>query len=189
MPEDRDELSPELREELGSLPRERDPGGLLEERTVRALRARGILHPPRSRWLRPRGAGWKWVPTAAAAAVALFAGGFALGQWTGSRAVADGVLAARELTREQSALETARVLQRAGSDYVMALAALASRADSASNGELEQGREVARAIFYAAARELGAVAPDDPVVARIRQLLAATGETGREEDLRTLVWF
>ena len=40
---DEDELTPDLRNALRSLPRERDPGRLLEERTVRALRERGMI--------------------------------------------------------------------------------------------------------------------------------------------------
>ena len=43
---DEDELTPDLRAELAALPRERDPGRLLEEHTVRALRERGLIEAP-----------------------------------------------------------------------------------------------------------------------------------------------
>ena len=41
-----DDLSPDERAAFEALPRERDPGRMLEERTVQALRARGLLAPP-----------------------------------------------------------------------------------------------------------------------------------------------
>jgi hypothetical protein len=43
-----DELTPREREALKALPRERMPGRLLEERTVQALRQRGLLRARRS---------------------------------------------------------------------------------------------------------------------------------------------
>ena len=71
------ELTPEERDAFGALPREREPSRLLEERTVAALRERSLLRRagagPASRILR---AG------AAAAAVAVFMGGFAAGRVT-----------------------------------------------------------------------------------------------------------
>lgn len=76
-----DELTPEERAALAALPREATPGDLLEERTVRALAARGLLRRPHSRF-RPLAA---WMSAAAACAV-FFAAGFALGQGkTGQR--------------------------------------------------------------------------------------------------------
>ena len=118
MPEDENNVVPDLDPRLAALPRERMPSRLLEERTVKALRTRGLL-----RHRRP-GAAWM---AAAAAAVALFAGGFALGQWTGSRTMSDSMLA----IRQQSAEDAAALVQRTGSAYVLALASLASHADAA----------------------------------------------------------
>lgn len=69
------ELTPEERAAFGALPREREPSRLLEERTVAALRERGHLRPG-SRAPRILRA------TAAAAAVAVFLGGFAAGRVT-----------------------------------------------------------------------------------------------------------
>jgi len=179
MPDDRDETEPDFRAELESLPRERDPGGLVEERTVRSLTARGLLRSTRV----PRG----WHAAAAAAAVALFAGGFATGQWTATQAVRGAVMAEREGT----AMELAQTVQRTGSAYVMALAALASLGDSVPNGALEQGREAARAALYAAAGELSSLAPDDPIATQIRRYLASTtlGDSANRTATRSVVWF
>jgi hypothetical protein len=57
-----DDLTPAEREALRALPREANPSELLEERTVRALAARGMIRP--SRALPP------WFAWAAAAAYA-----------------------------------------------------------------------------------------------------------------------
>ena len=71
------ELTPEESVAFEALPREREPSRLVEERTVAELRERGLLR-------RGRGSGASRIlrATAAAAAVALFAGGFAAGRAT-----------------------------------------------------------------------------------------------------------
>jgi hypothetical protein len=74
------ELGPEERAALARLPREVPPPPALEETTVRALAARGLLRPSavrRGRRLRDWG-------LAAAAAVAIFAGGFLAGRQQGA---------------------------------------------------------------------------------------------------------
>lgn len=180
-----EDLTPEIREELQGLPREETPGRLLEERTVRELRSRGLLRSPRPR------ASW----IAAAAAIALFAGGFGFGQWTTSRNFGDALLTAQQITaeqieaRERTAMEAAELVQRTGSAYVLALASLASMADSASNGELDQGREVATAALYAAAGQLVSLVPDDPIAVQIRRLLSGTQAMVDDEGSRRVVWF
>lgn len=79
-----EDLTPDERSAFASLPRERRPSDLLEERTVGALRAAGLLGARRRR--DPRRA---WPRAAAAAAVlALMAGSFALGQRVGTRGAA-----------------------------------------------------------------------------------------------------
>src|SRR5215218_235212 len=82
------ELTPAERELFAALPREREPGRLLEERTVRALRERGLLqatqapaHDARRRLRFPAA----WVSGAIAAGIALFLGGLATGQYLGAR--------------------------------------------------------------------------------------------------------
>ena len=62
-----DELTPEERAAMESLPRERDPDSALEERIVRALRAQGLLAPPATLRLVPPA--WGWLAAAAAADV------------------------------------------------------------------------------------------------------------------------
>lgn len=164
---------------LEGIARERAPGRLLEERTVRALRARGLLVGRRQRW--------SWVAAAIAASVALFAAGFALGQMSATRTVAGAIFA----EREQSAMEAALMVQRTGSAYVMALSRLAALTDSTANGAVEQGREAARAALYAAAGELAAIAPDDPIAVQLRRYLSSTEptRTTATAEARNVVWF
>jgi hypothetical protein len=164
---------------LEGLARKRMPGRLLEERTVRALRVRGLLAAPRIRW--------SWVTAALAASIALFTGGFALGQMNATRTVAGVILA----EREQTAMEAALMVQRTGSAHVMALARLATLSDSTANGAVEQGREAAKAALYAAAGELASLAPDDPVAAQIRRYLSSTLPTRATQEIeqRSVVWF
>src|SRR5512134_1333353 len=71
------ELTPEERTAFEALPREREPSRLVEERTVAELRERGLLR-------RARGSGASRIlrATAAAAAIAVFVGGFAAGRAT-----------------------------------------------------------------------------------------------------------
>ena len=72
--------APHELEALHALPREMDPGQLLEERTVQALRQRGLLRAAPRRAVR---SGWGWA-VAAVLALVLFSAGFALGR-SGSR--------------------------------------------------------------------------------------------------------
>jgi hypothetical protein len=74
-----DELTPEARDALARLPREADPPAGLEQATVAALAARGLLRRPRRRFD---------VVLALAASVLLFAGGLALGRLGGGTAPA-----------------------------------------------------------------------------------------------------
>jgi len=70
---------PELQ---AALRRDLTPGDLLEERLVRALKARGILHPPRSLKRSGTLAG-RLVKIAAV--LLLFLSGLAVGHWTAKR--------------------------------------------------------------------------------------------------------
>jgi hypothetical protein len=155
-----DELTDEERSALAALPRERDPGPLLEARTVAALRARGVLRPSRSRW---RVAALPWIAAAAACAAAVFLGGIAVGQQMGSRAAVDAFAA----SGARNADEVAMLVQQTGSAYVAALARLAELSDGAAEAEGAAGREVAARLFHAAADELVRIAPDDPLASGI----------------------
>jgi len=74
-----DELTPEERDAIARLPREADPPAGLEQATVAALAARGLLRRPRRRFD---------VALALAASVLLFIGGLALGRFGGGIAPA-----------------------------------------------------------------------------------------------------
>jgi hypothetical protein len=151
-----DELGPELRDALRTLPREREPGRLLEERTVRALRARGLVEERRRGPGIPRG----WLAAAAAAAIALFTGGLALGQALGASR-AEETMARMQAESDR---RTAAVLRETGSAYVAALAAV--RQDGGGPAT-PQARAEATRVLRAAANEVARIAPDDPVASGI----------------------
>jgi hypothetical protein len=165
------ELTDAEREALAALPRERDPGQLLEERTVRALRDEGLLvapsggHPGSSpRHADPHGRPWWRSAAAIAAGIALFAGGLSIGQTLGARQTAD----AFQTVFEEGDGRLASQVQRAGSDYVEALAAL-TESDGRMAADSGQAVEVALMALWAAANEIVRLAPDDPLAARILQ--------------------
>jgi hypothetical protein len=181
--DDLTDLTPAEREEFAALPRDAEPGRMLEERTVAALREHGLLGRRRRAWARP-------APflAAAAAAVALFVSGLAVGQWLGTRTVVTSVASANH----ESALQMAAAVQRSGSAYVAALTALAQVADSTNGPSVEQGREAALAALYAAVAELMILAPDDPVTVALRDLFdrpAPTQGTAGQPEIRNVVWF
>jgi len=160
---DRDEveLTAVEREAFDALPREAMPSRMLEERIVTDLRARGLLGARR-----PARVPWNWgrVPIAAAAAgIALFATGLALGQWLGARHTADAML---KLQRQDSASAAAAV-QRTGEAYLSALGALAQASASSDPGEIARARQAAQSVFHEAANEMVRLSPDDPMSAGI----------------------
>jgi hypothetical protein len=165
------------------LPREREPGRLLEERTIATLRMRGLLRTPRRLRLTPA-----WLAGAVAASVALFASGVAFGQWLGSRNTANAVLA---LSQKDALLAAAQV-QRAGTQYVNALQMLAQFADS-TNTMPAQGREVALSALYAAANEVVRFAPNDPMATEIlrgfQRMRAQQLAQPEHQPARQIVWF
>ena len=166
------DLTAPERDALAALPRERDPGQLLEERTVRALREGGLLASPAGSSGRASPASgaddrprpWWRSAAAIAAGIALFAGGLSLGQVLGARQTVD---AFQTVFEEGDALLAARV-QKTGSDYVAALAAL-SEADGSAVPDTSQALEVALTALWAAANQIVLLAPDDPLAARILQ--------------------
>lgn len=188
-----DELTSEERERMLSLRRELDPDDSLEERTVRALRAHGLLHPAPARVIRfPVSPAW--IGLAAAACFALFIGGFAMGSWLEARHTTQVVAA----MHEQDATRAAALVQQTGSAYVSAMAALAAATEGARSGapgtavagsDLAQGREVAVNALHAAANQLVRIAPEDPLAVRILSGMnrAAQGDTASATD--RLVWF
>ena len=116
-----EEMTPDAAQPAAALPREQDPGRLLEERTVRALRERGLIEAPRAGG-RVRRIPRAWLGGAVAAGIALFASGIAMGQWMGTRATAQVVQAVQAQNERQAAL----LVQQTGSAYVDALGQMAA---------------------------------------------------------------
>lgn len=168
--------------DLTGLARERIPPPHLEERAVAALYEEGLLGSGiRRPGRRPGG----WAAAAVAAGVALFAAGFATGQADGARRTVEVV----EALQQADAARTAALIQRSGSDYVEALAALG---ESAGTADSAAGREVARSVVRSALTELSRLDPDD---ADLRRALAALGAPGRaasdstSRSARVVLWF
>ena len=182
---DDEDLSVTEREAFEALPREATPGRLLEERVVSELRARGLLGATRVR--RPT---WGWIPitAAAAASLAMFASGVAVGQWMGARHTAQAMLA----MQKQDASNAAAAVQRTGQAYLSALWALAQASASSDSGEVARARLAAQSVLHDAANEMVRLAPDDPVSTQILQGLerARVQATPASSDgKQRLVWF
>ena len=186
LPTDPDQLSPEEREALDGLPREREPSRVLEQRTLNALRSEGLLRPVRG--INPHGP-FGWAAAGIAAALALFASGVVVGQWMGTRSTVQAIVA----VEESNARQVAALVQQTGSQYAAALAALSQVPASASDSNwVAQGREVALTALYTVADKMVQVAPDDHLVARILQALEGqqrSSEEGSATPVRQVVWF
>jgi hypothetical protein len=185
-----DELTPDERALFAALPRERDPGRLLEERTVRALRDRGLVQaagkPKRVIRFHPG-----WLTGAVAAGLALFLGGLATGEYMATRNVGEVVAAVQAHDQRQAA----QLVQQTGSAYVQALAKLTQASNTTAGAQGQQGREVASAMLRAAADEVVRMNPNDPVATGIlaafdragaRQRAAARPDTAAKQSV---VWF
>ena len=184
-----DELTPAERAMFDALPREREPGRLLEERTVRALRERGLLTAPGAsrRTFRFSAA---WLSGAVAAGIALFLGGLATGQYVAQRNTTQVVAAIQQRDAQQAAL----MVQQTGSAYVQALTRLSQVADTSRAGR-QQGREVASSMLRAAADEVIRLNPNDPVASGILAAFdraKAQQQAGVRQDTtgkQSMVWF
>ncbi len=185
-----DELTAREREALRGLPHERAAGDLLEERTVGALRARGLLGSRRSSRRAPASGTWSpaWIGAAAAAGVALFAIGFASGQWLEARHSQAAFMA---LHRQDSA-QLASVVQKAGTDYVAALNRLAQAVGTTPGPQVKRGREAALTTLHQAASEMLRITPNEPVAEQIMQgleLARARDTTLVADATQRVVWF
>ncbi len=168
------EMSEQERAELEALPRHRMPSRLLEERTVNALRARGLIATARFQ----RG----WIVAGLAAALTLFVSGFAAGQFTTQRGMNETLLTAQKM----NTLEAAYLVQQTGSAYLQALNALGRVSDSTSRQAFDQGREAGISVLASAANELVRLSPEDRLSLRLRNILYTT-DTSRTRS--ALVWF
>ena len=182
--ENEEPVGERLMEALRELPREREPGDLLEERTVRALRTRGVLATG------THGFRWSWVIAGAAAAVALFACGMVTGQWLSDRQTA------QLLAQQQRATltEVADVVEQTGSAYVAAMSRLAETNATQGAPETMEARQTALQILHLAANEVVRLAPNDPVAVKIlqgfeHQTAQQQTATQTRERRRQIVWF
>ncbi len=177
-----------LRDAMRALPGEGEPGDLLEERTVRALRERGLLQPPA--FARRRGPPRTRVAAAAAAGVALFATGVATGQWVAGRQ-ADRTIARLEA---RNAAHAEALVRETGDAYVRALSSLATVNDTARGAQVAAGREAAKQGLRKAADAVVRIAPDDPVATGIlagfdEARTRGNAASGAAEGQRRTVWF
>ena len=165
------------------LPVEATPSPLLEERTVRALRKRGILRKRRS-------LPTAWLVGSVAASLALFATGVVVGQYLGTR---NTVTAIAQVQHKTDAAAVAAQVQETGTAYVQALAALNATRSNTQNGQVNpQAREVALTALHEAANEVVRLAPNDPVVAKILQGIEQERKQSQPRNGRTdrqIVWF
>jgi hypothetical protein len=169
---------------IHALPQEGAPSALLEERTVRELRSRGLLR-------RQRSLPMAWLVGSTAASIALFATGVAVGQWLGTRTTISTVA---EIANQTTTAAAAAQVQRTGTAYVQALEALVNSANQTQGQASDrQAREVALTALHAAANEVVRLAPNDPVAAKILQGIE---QSRRQADAqpdaqasRKIVWF
>lgn len=178
---DHDDLTPAEQQAFAGLERQNQPSRLMEERTVRALQAQGLLRGKRRLPI-------PWLVAAAAAGAVLYLGGIATGQWVANRQTTQIV---SDLERGH-AREAAALVQRTGSAYAQAIAALASLRSPSDTHAVSQGREVALTALYSAANELVRLSPDDPVVVRILQVMEqdkVDPDTTQSANTRRVIWF
>lgn len=174
------ELTPEERDilqRLGTLPREAElPRDLWTGVAARIGADRPArLAPPR----RQRRLGRLLIQ--AAAALLIFAAGFLAGQLRHSESVPGPVVTAR-----RAPLAAAIEVQRTGTEYVTALAALRSQNDPASRA---QGREAALSTLYGAAHELTRLSPEDARARQILNTVSTTRSAAREPGPTRIVRF
>lgn len=172
-----------LLEAVRSAPRERAASELLEERTVRALRERGVL-------TQRKGVPRSWYAAGVAASIAFFACGISVGQWMEGRHAAAALAAQQQASLE----EMASLVERTGSEYVRALSRMAEANVLSGSPETAQAREAALQILHQAANEMVRMAPNDPVASRILQGLDhATLQQQTSQDAlerrRQIIWY
>ena len=185
-------LSPHERRAFATLIREHPANATLEDRIVAALHDAHLLGARALAAVSPRPArrGRAWQAFAAlAASLVLFAAGIVVGRR--SMQVEQAIAARQEMraAAERAAadsMQLARLVQRAGSEYVSLLERLPTRAasDSATPRSVLMGREAARSTLHAAARQLARVSPNDPVaVLLVEGLRPSTSRAGQ------VLWF
>ncbi len=175
--------------EFDQLARELEPPASLEARTAARLQSEGLLGRVERRSKNLRSA---WASAAAAAVLAAFLGGLSLGQHLGNRSAVETMNAMRSEDPHEAAVR----VQRTGTAYVAALAALAQlnseRQPAQRSSDFVQGQEAAAALLRAAATELVQLDPNDPIAVRILQGLEdQRRRTAAEEESkpRRVFWY
>lgn len=183
-----EDLSPEEREGYRRLSRQREPGDLLEERVVRALKDRGLLKGANAP-SRPRPSRWKpgWTAAAVAATLILFLSGLVVGQWMGARTATTTFLAIQEGTDDRAADR----VQAAGTEYVRALTRFAEVSGEGATDEATQGREAALGALLAATEILARLESDDPGLAALLDYLEESrgSSPAAADSTRRVYWF
>jgi len=183
MNEDFDEVWEGIMKQARQLPDKRLPSPVLEERTVRELRGRGLLK-------RKRSISNAWLAGSIAASMALFATGVVVGQYLGTRSAVSVVAEMQSMNDPGTA---AAHVQQTGTAYVQALASLVDQGQP-GGPEASQAREVALTALHEAANEIVRLAPNDPVAAKILQGIEQEKRqkpsgSGRPDADRQIVWF
>jgi hypothetical protein len=160
-------------------------------KTASSRRARGTLPTPITVARRGKSAhpAKFWVPVAAAAAVAVFMSGLAVGQMIGTERGVD--LAVRVGGSHTNAVEAAARLQQAGSTYVAALASLSEvTTDSTLSPAVRDSvRVVAIRVLGQAAEEMALIAPDDPLAAAVLRGMNQRQRSSEPAPSRSVVWY
>ena len=175
----------EFRRALDALPREREPAPELEERTVRALKQRGLLA---ARW-GDRQSRHTWMSWAGvAAALVIFAAGTALGHRLGSTSA----VVVLTPSPDGDARETAAYVQRTGSEHAAAIRNLAAVVETAEPQDVELARDVSLAALRASLEALSRLDPNDPtpalLLAQVQPIEASSAIRGPAEQ-PWVVWF
>jgi hypothetical protein len=116
-------------------------------------------------------------------------GGFATGQYVGTKAGAESVLSGVQAWRGTAA-QVAAHAERAGSLYVAALTALNQLSDSTDPATRARARQAAVSALGSAAEEVAHLAPNDPLAAAVLRGLSERAQQQRPEpSSRSVVWF
>jgi hypothetical protein len=166
--QDTDDLSPELRRAVEEARKETEPSPELEERMVQALRARGLILPPRGSQTRGFG---MWVGLRIAATLVVFLGGVVVGYAFQSPKPSE-----TDYEAGQTLWELAARVQETGSVHSRALEALAERAAEGSADDAALAREIALATIRAAVTR--AILLDSPA-GNLQEVLGQLREEGR----------
>ncbi|HYJ79395.1 MAG TPA: hypothetical protein VEW03_07345 [Longimicrobiaceae bacterium] len=164
---------------LAALPRLGEPGRDLwpEVAALTVDERPGVIRLPAASLRRPAAVPHGW--WRAAAAVLLFAAGAGVGRATGG-APADPAPPAVP-TYAAGPRDAAARVQRAGTEYVAAVASFAALGGTASEMELAQGRDAALAAMYGAAKELTRLSTADSSASQIYRTVSSTRQLSAAE--------